>query len=368
MKIAFVTSKALSRHATIKRAWGMAPHLLEAGHSVRIICEECEENRETASGIRGLRVSYFASGLDVRGERRAKLAAVLQEQPDVTHICGLGWRNAISIPHGTCLMDHVELESAIATTSFVRRLLQGRLERWSFRHYSGSIAASRYLEHEIRRYTMGNGISRPILWLPFAFDERMSRPEGREVARFRAAAAGRKTIAYMGGLYRDYGIFELIEGYLSSEQLRNEARLVIIGRGPEADYVRNRVRVSGEGARVEFLGYIDEAVVPAFLHSCDVLVSPLRNTIQDWARCPSKTYMYIATGKPIVTSAIGENREALGESGFYYEPGNVGSLGRALLRALQSEGGSQYDVKQHSWSRRVEVYRRWLAESFGLSG
>ena len=65
MKIAFVTSKSLSRHATIKRAWGMAPHLLARGWAVTVVAEDCRENRETVAGIPGLAASYFPAGLSV---------------------------------------------------------------------------------------------------------------------------------------------------------------------------------------------------------------------------------------------------------------------------------------------------------------
>jgi len=365
MKITFVTSQSLSRHATIKRAWGLAPHLVARGITTAVVCEDCAENRAAAAAVPGLEGHYYPAGLTMRAERAAKSVLVSGARGDVVHICGLGWRNALrrSAGSGRFVMDHVELESAIAGTSPVRRLLQAGLERWSFDHYDGTVAASRYLEFLVRRRQLGRRAVRPVLWLPFAFDEQTLRPEAARAAEFRREAGGRVTISYMGGLYRNYGVHDLVAAYRSSPALARAARLVFVGRGPEAESLRQQSRRTPEGGEIHYAGYLDERSLASFLFASDVLVSPLADTVQDWARCPSKTYMYLATRRPIVTPAIGENREALGELGFYYAPGNRASLAGALERAAAVRTEMPYDLAAHTWVRRAADYVRWLETS-----
>lgn len=368
MKIVFVTSRSLSRHATIKRAWGMAPHLIQRGISTTVVCEDCEENRVTAAAVPGMDALYYPAGLSMRAERAAKASLVRRARGDVVHLCGLGWRNAVrrSVGRGRFVMDHVELESAIAGTSRLRRLLQAGLERWSFDYYDGTVAASRYLEFAVRRHQLTRSRARPVLWLPFAFDEDSLRPEAARLEAFRNEAGGRVTIAYMGGLYRNYGVHDLVEAYRSSPSLARNARLVFVGRGPEADYLRRQSCHSAVGPQISFAGFLDERSLASFLFASDVLVSPLADTVQDWARCPSKTYMYMATRRPIVTPAVGENREALGDLGFYYTPGDGASLAGALERAAAVRAPVPYDLAAHTWSHRTAHYLGWLRASFGF--
>ena len=261
-------------------------------------------------------------------------------------------------------MDHVELESAITGGARLRRMLQARLERWSFLHYDGSIAASRYLEHEIRRVQLPGTRSLPILYLPFAFDPAVCRAEGNQVDAARLESLGRKTITYMGGLYASYGVRELIAAYLGSPALCRGSRLVFFGQGPEIDFIRSQPSQPGEGAWIEYGGFLDESDLINRLFASDVLVSPLRDTVQDWARCPSKTYVYMATRRPIVTAPVGENREALGDLGFYYQPGAVESLTHALERALAAGPELPYELAAHTWAARTERFVQWWEKEF----
>jgi glycosyltransferase involved in cell wall biosynthesis len=366
VKIAFVTSQSLSRHATIKRAWGLAPHLLGAGHEVAVIAEDVAENRATVAALPGLAAAYYPSGLSAFAERRAKEQLIERLQPGLVHICGLGWRNAVrrGNPRIRLVMDHVELESSIADQNPLRRWLQRRLERWSFGYYDGSVAASRYLEFEIRRHLFRVGQPRPLLYLPFAFEPAACVPEPARLQAARAQAAGRKTITYMGGLHAGYGVRDLAAAYRGDAALRASARLVFFGSGPEAAYLRGQSAERADGAVIECAGFVDEPTVIAGLFASDVLVSPLNDTVQDWARCPSKTYVYMATRRPIVTAPIGENFEALGSLGFYYRPGDAGSLAAALRRALGAAPEQPYPLERCDWAHRAEAYGAWREAEF----
>jgi glycosyltransferase involved in cell wall biosynthesis len=55
-------------------------------------------------------------------------------------------------------------------------------------------------------------------------------------------------------------------------------------------------------------GRIPYDLISTHLNACDVLVLPLKNTISNSARWPSKINDYFASGRPVVATAVGEIR------------------------------------------------------------
>ena len=95
-------------------------------------------------------------------------------------------------------------------------------------------------------------------------------------------------------------------------------------------------------------------------------VCPLRDTVQDWARCPSKLFMYLPFRKPILTSPIGEAKELLGDDAFFYNPGDVEGLAGAMRRALDTDHFTMsLDPAAHTWQARVDQFLAWLAARNG---
>ena len=55
-------------------------------------------------------------------------------------------------------------------------------------------------------------------------------------------------------------------------------------------------------------------------------------------KSPLKIVEYLASGKPIVASDVGEVSRMLGESGILAEPGSASSLAKGIERLLMDEG------------------------------
>ena len=62
MKICFVTSKSITVHPTMKRAFGMANPLANLGHDVTICLQEAEDNRQAMSRCPQTKAYYYNSG------------------------------------------------------------------------------------------------------------------------------------------------------------------------------------------------------------------------------------------------------------------------------------------------------------------
>jgi glycosyltransferase involved in cell wall biosynthesis len=91
----------------------------------------------------------------------------------------------------------------------------------------------------------------------------------------------------------------------------------------------------------------------------------MSETEQDWARCPSKVYLYMTARRPIITPPVGENPIALGKYGFYYTPDNAKSAAKRMSEALDNgDTPVNYPIEEYSWQTRTQAFLTWLKENF----
>jgi glycosyltransferase involved in cell wall biosynthesis len=109
-------------------------------------------------------------------------------------------------------------------------------------------------------------------------------------------------------------------------------------------------------------GRVSLADLQAYLRVSEVFLLPFPGSPQNLYRCPTKLFQYIAYNRPIVTNRVGEVAEALGDAGFYYEPGSVESMADACENAIANS--ANYDrsalIPPIYWSERVHQYRNWI--------
>ena len=366
MKICFITSNTITNHATMKRAFGMANPLTDLGHEVTICLKDSTDNREAISHCPNSKAFYYQTGSALQ-ERRYKQSFLEHNTFDVVYICGLGVRNAIQpkpLGNTFVIMDHVELESALEDISLRRRLIQMALEWWSLLSYHGSIVASKYLEFLFLRRLQKLRKYRPLLWLPYAYDPALLKKNPLDVSNLRNKYPQAPIILYMGSFYKNYGCFEMLEALLSLYKQGKIFNAFFLGKGPEKQACINFIEQNHLEKCIHFTGYVSGQEVATYLYSADVLLSPLHNTIADWARCPGKLLIYMATQKPIVTCAIGEAKEYLKKDGFYYTPSSVSSMAKVIWKSLEISHtwSPSYDIRQHTWEARVQTWLEWLYE------
>ena len=53
-----------------------------------------------------------------------------------------------------------------------------------------------------------------------------------------------------------------------------------------------RVKRKGLESKIIIEGYVPEESLSAYLGAAHAFLCPLRNTTQDWSRCPSKLFVY----------------------------------------------------------------------------
>ena len=171
------------------------------------------------------------------------------------------------------------------------------------------------------------------------------------------------TIGYAGHLYPWKGVDLVVEALAAMPDAR---ALIVGGHDKEPDLARVKALAAQLdcASRIIFTGLIPPAEVAARLRQCDVLVLPNpRSAISNTHTSPLKLFEYMASGRPIVATALESIQEVLrdGENALLVEPGNPQALVAGIRRikddpALAQRVAAQAaeDVREYTWARRAE--------------
>jgi glycosyltransferase involved in cell wall biosynthesis len=118
----------------------------------------------------------------------------------------------------------------------------------------------------------------------------------------------------------------------------------------------------------QFTGLVAHAEVPRLLAAADIAVVPYPPLETDLWLSPLKLFEYLAAGKAVIASAVGQLTEVVQDrhNGLLVPPGDVPAMTVALQRlmgdpALRSQLGQQARqdaVRKHSWDRYVSRLER----------
>ncbi|MGF1483307.1 MAG: glycosyltransferase family 4 protein [Opitutales bacterium] len=366
MKICFVTTMTIERHASMKRSFGMGPLLASMGHDVSMLLMDTQANRERITDCPGVKPIYFPE-LDRAEERKFKEQAISIGDFDVTLGNSMASRNFVRPPKGSktvALMEHCELESLFLGRSRPKRILKYFQELRSLRVFDGTIASSVYLFNLFRHKLFRMDCKRPLLWLPYAYSTEYLTADAQEVTKIREQYGNKKLLVSLATLIPEYGSLFWPEALAELKKLRDDWHAVFLGKG-DIDACKALVNQLGLTEHVDYPGFVPEGIVPAYLHASSALLSYLADTGQDWARCPSKVYLYMAAQRPIITAPIGENRAAIGPHGFYYQIDSPKSAAEQMARALDHpDEPVGYPLENHNWQKRCDDFLEWLKYSF----
>jgi len=373
MKICFITLGDIKSIATMKRALGMANPLQALGWEVSIIALDSEENRSRIAieCNENVEVHYYKE-CSAKEEVEIKTRLVDQVRPDFVYFCSFSFRNRINkgkLKHKPkILIEHSELASGIPDNKGLKKMALRMLEYYSVVYADGLLCASRYLEreyHKMARQLMKKKL--PILYSPYAFNnDVMDAPRvlQQELAeRYK----GNTVLLYMGTMTRNYGLFTMLKAVEQVAKERPNVKLLLLGRGRHLEEARTYVQQNALEPYVEFKGYTAENELSSYFERADAFISPLNDTVQDWARCPSKIYMYIPFRKPIFTSKIGEPKEIFGDEGHYFDTTQPDTLSK-LITALADGRLQKTDINidEHSWDQRSVDFTNWISAEYAV--
>lgn len=177
----------------------------------------------------------------------------------------------------------------------------------------------------------------------------------------RLAGAGIRPpyIAYLGTIEPRKNVPGLVRAFARAREARPDLRLVLAGLpGWGADEVGRAVDASGVADAVDLVGYLDDALVPAFLRCAEVVVYP---AFEEGFGLP--VLEALACGAAVVTSADTVMEDVADGAALLARPGDDDALAVAIARAV----GGDDDVAtrrargpavaaSYTWDATAEVH------------
>ena len=232
-------------------------------------------------------------------------------------------------------------------------------ERWTLRYADYALAGTDAAAETLR----GKGYRGRLAVIPqFGTSPLLFRPPETSAAR-------PFTVGYIGRLVAEKGVDLLLRAVAA---LADDTRLRVIGGGKDAARLRALAQELGIAARVDFIGQLPSADLPAEYHKLDALALPSltrRNWKEQFGRVLVEA---MASGVPVVGSDSGAIPGVIGEAGLVLPEGDVKALAHALERLrddsdlrgdLQAKGRARF-LAQFTDARiaaaTVAVYREML--------
>ena len=188
---------------------------------------------------------------------------------------------------------------------------------------------------------------------------------GLEIRRELGIGDSEVVAGFVGTFGPWHGVVQLAEA-IKLISATAPVRFVMVGTGSLSGEVERLLQAEAASRRVMFTGAVAHDRVPALLDACDILVSPHIPLADgsDFFGSPTKVFEYMAMGKGIVASRLGQIGEVLAdnETALLVEPGNVPELARAMVTLVDSRdsrerlGGRAREVavQNHTWTRNAQ--------------
>lgn len=266
----------------------------------------------------------------------------------------LAWHAARAARHADVVYASATYAAAAAAAAAARRPLVAKLvsdpayeraRRYGF--FRGSLEDFQRADGVVvralaRARTRTLAAARSIV-VPSAYLARMACGWGLEAARVlvlpnpapdvqpQDAAPEPGRFVFAGRLTRQ----KALETALAALVRLPEARLDVVGDGPDRQSLEARAREYGLDGRVRFLGPLPRDEVLRRVAGADAMVLP-----SDWENLPHAAVEALAVGTPVVATAVGGVPEIVrdDENGLLVPPRSPEELAAALSRLLEDRG------------------------------
>ncbi len=142
-------------------------------------------------------------------------------------------------------------------------------------------------------------------------------------------------IGFVGSIKPWHGVEVLIDALAGLHTENKDFSVCIVGNG-DKDYqnqLEEQCKQKGLKKQVMFFGAVPYDSIPAVMKSMDVLVAPYPE-MENFYFSPLKIFEYMASGRPIVSSSIGQIKDVLTneKNALLVPAGNTVALQDALIR------------------------------------
>ncbi len=218
-----------------------------------------------------------------------------------------------------------------------------------------------------------------IVVLPNAVDVGRFRPDPEMGGPIRAAihCTHNPLILFVGSFYPWHDVATLLKAFSIVAEKHSDARLILVGDGAGRESMRELSMDLGVANRVQFIGFIRHSDVIRYINAADIAVVPMPNIKQGMWLSPMKLFEFMAAGRAVVASAIGQIAEVVDDekNGVLVPPDNEIALANAVIRLignppLRTELGKQARkdmIRHHSWEHYSARLEQVLVNAAGCA-
>jgi len=233
-----------------------------------------------------------------------------------------------------------------------------RLMQWAARHSDASIGVCSALAEQIKPWTS----SERVHVVRNGVDLQRFQPVSHEDARRKLQSGGSPLLLSVGHLVENKGHAVVIDALAEIRKHSPDARLAIVGQGPDRERLREHAALRGCEDRVTFAGAVEHASMIDWYNAADVLV--LASAREGWANVLLES---LACGTPVVATRVGGSPEVVTDErvGRLVESRDGRSIAESvqrLLRGHPDRGTIRRYAEAFSWDStsraQVELFRQ----------
>jgi starch synthase len=202
-----------------------------------------------------------------------------------------------------------------------------------------------------------------LVMLSNAVDVERFQPDPQLGAQTRASLQliDAPLVVFVGGFYQWHDIIALLKAFAIMLKTHTDARLVLVGDGVEREKMMKLSADLGLEHAVNFTGFVNHAEVSRYVNAADIAVVPVPKMDREMWLSPMKLFEYMASGKAIVASAMGQITSVIqdGHNGLLVPAGDEMALANAIKKLIEDSSlrmrlGKQARedaVRDHSWEQ-----------------
>ncbi len=374
----------------------LAPALAQQGLQVNVVVPVIKDVGHSTSEVDGLSVhrvlvpnfdilgDIYSQALEVNNIIEAYLRQMSETygKCDLIHVhdwltsfAGMALQNAWNCP----LVATVHATERGRNRGHLNSSLQQSIDRAEHELVNQAdrvIVCSRYMANEAQYFfqvpnhkleIVPNGVNMADLQLKHT-------PETLAAFRSKYAAPEDQIVFTISRLVYEKGVHLLVQAIPRVLQECPQARLIIAGRGPEKNNLKQQAEHLGVADRVDFIGFITDEERNLFFEIADCAI--FASLYEPFGIVALEA---MALGCPLIVSDVGGFSEMVkhAETGTKIYPDNVDSTAWGIVHALTNpEWSKQHAVKARqsverlfNWPRiaslTIDVYRRTLGSNHG---
>jgi glycosyltransferase involved in cell wall biosynthesis len=177
-------------------------------------------------------------------------------------------------------------------------------------------------------------------------------------------------VGFSGSLKAWHGLDTLLPAFGALRHVLPRAHLLVVGEGPRAPWVEGYAAGAGLDDAVTLTGWVGHDDLPGLIARMDVATAPYP-AAEGHYFSPLKLYEYLAVGRPVVASRIGQTAQVLGGTGaaLLIAPGDPAALTRALLQVAQDRDlaaelarNAAAQGRRHDWTDNARAVMALIRE------